>query len=1030
LSSNIDLDMKFFSFLCACLLTTALPASELFNFGTFNPNSAVALQGSASLAPNFLSLASAQSNAVGAVWFPTKQFLVEGFDTTFEFFIAGSEGIAFVIQTGTLPALGRSGAGLGYDGIRGSVAVEFDPQSSGASDQDPGPHISIQSAGTLANSSSTTATLGYAAAPALQSSGLHTARIRYVPGSIEVFFGNPNTPLLTVPFSLETLGNLQLGQAWFGFTAANNVPTSAPYLQSWSMSLVDTPLNVALTAPLEGASFYNANSILLVASANGPDSITQVEFFEGAQSLVVATNTPYQFSWLAPLPGPYTLTAVASDAAGRRITSPPVRILIYPTEPAIGVNFMTAPNETTFALAPHERAGVVPQHYWNNAPVVANGFGALQNVRNAAGEITPVDMSYDFVARGENVSLNPALSPDHRLLRAYGANVIGTPQSNSIIQIQQIPFPVYDVIIYTDGANGDADRVSQIRAPGVGNSVFIRDAAGASFAGIYASARGVADDGPSTPAGNYVRINGLNNINLTLTNNARSASDGVRLGAINAVQIIPSVFDRNAPVAVTRGPYLQMGTPHSMIIRWRSNRPVPSRIQYGTNADDLSLSLSNADETAEHSLTLTNLEPNTKYYYAVGTLETNIVLGTNIFFWTAPVTNKPARVWILGDSGTANANAAAVRDAFLTLNEGQRVDVWLMLGDNAYNSGTDAEHQAAIFNMYTNTLPQTPLWPTIGNHETAQSHTPVSTTPYLSIFTLPQNGEAGGIPSGTERYYSFDYSDVHFVCLDSMTNDRSSNGPMANWLHADLAANTKTWTIVFFHHPPYTKGSHDSDNNGADFELVEMREKINPILESYGVDLVFSGHSHCYERSFLLKGHYGYSSTLDPSMILDPGSGDPTQPEGAPYTKASDGTIYVVGGSSGQATFGTLDHPAHYKSILELGSVILDVETDRVVGRFLRSTGVIEDNFVLVKQAAPQQASSPRLTYTTTRGNQIVLNWTARPGSRYAVQRTSTLDSPEWQTVAGPITATGSIETWATQAEGAPASFYRILELK
>src|SRR6185503_15853370 len=113
----------------------------------------------------------------------------------------------------------------------------------------PGPHISVQSAGTLANSSSAIATLGYAASPALQSSGLHTARIRYVPGSIEVFFGNPNTPLLTVPFSLETLGNLQLGQAWFGFTAANNVPTSGPYLQSWSMSLVDTPLSVALTAP-------------------------------------------------------------------------------------------------------------------------------------------------------------------------------------------------------------------------------------------------------------------------------------------------------------------------------------------------------------------------------------------------------------------------------------------------------------------------------------------------------------------------------------------------------------------------------------------------------------------------------------------------------------------------------------------------------------------------------------------------------------------------------------------------------------
>src|SRR6185503_18695681 len=126
----------------------------------------------------------------------------------------------------------------------------------------------------------------------------------------------------------------------------------------------------------------------------------------------------------------------------------------------------------------------------------------------------------------------------------------------------------------------------------------------------------------------------------------------------------------------------------------------------------------------------------------------------------------------------------------------------------------------------------------------------------------------------------------HFICLDSMTNDRSTSGPMANWLRADLEANSNTWVVVYFHHPPYTKGSHDSDNNGADFELVEMREKILPILEAYGVDLVLSGHSHIYERSHLLKGHYGYSTNLEPSMILDGNGGDPTSTNG-PYHKIS-----------------------------------------------------------------------------------------------------------------------------------------------
>ena len=65
--------------------------------------------------------------------------------------------------------------------------------------------------------------------------------------------------------------------------------------------------------------------------------------------------------------------------------------------------------------------------------------------------------------------------------------------------------------------------------------------------------------------------------------------------------------------------------------------------------------------------------------------------------------------------------------------------------------------------------------------------------------------------------------------------------------------------IAFCHHPPYTKGSHDSD---ADIELMEMRQNALPILEDAGVDLVLSGHSHSYERSFLIDGHYGTSSTF------------------------------------------------------------------------------------------------------------------------------------------------------------------------
>ncbi|MCP5055221.1 MAG: hypothetical protein GY937_00685, partial [bacterium] len=101
-------------------------------------------------------------------------------------------------------------------------------------------------------------------------------------------------------------------------------------------------------------------------------------------------------------------------------------------------------------------------------------------------------------------------------------------------------------------------------------------------------------------------------------------------------------------------------------------------------------------------------------------------------------------------------------------------------------------------------------------------------------------GEAGGVASNTEAYYSFDFGNVHFVALDSSESDRSPGGEMLSWLTADLAANQQDWTIAFFHHPPYSKGSHDSD---TETPLVEMRTNAVPVLEAGGVDLVLTGHS-------------------------------------------------------------------------------------------------------------------------------------------------------------------------------------------
>ncbi|MBK7852844.1 MAG: T9SS type A sorting domain-containing protein [Bacteroidetes bacterium] len=175
---------------------------------------------------------------------------------------------------------------------------------------------------------------------------------------------------------------------------------------------------------------------------------------------------------------------------------------------------------------------------------------------------------------------------------------------------------------------------------------------------------------------------------------------------------------------------------------------------------------------------------------------------------------------------------------------------------------------------------------------------------------------------------------------------------MYNWLSNDLANNTKQWTIVFFHIPPYSKGSHDSD---TEIEMINMRNNILPLLESYGVDLVMSGHSHVYERSSLIKNHTGLENTFNASIYP---AGNVVHSGGGPYTKSTrtgNGTVYVVCGLGSMPTGSTqsgFPHNAMYKSnATDNGSLILDVDGSNLSCKFLTSTGIIDDQFTIQKPA-------------------------------------------------------------------------------
>lgn len=464
------------------------------------------------------------------------------------------------------------------------------------------------------------------------------------------------------------------------------------------------------------------------------------------------------------------------------------------------------------------------------------------------------------------------------------------------------------------------------------------------------------------------------------------------------LQLVGTLGGGGGPASIVRGPYLQVGTSSNIIVRWRTSVLSDTQVRYGTDVANLNLVTSNTSPVLDHEIMLNGLLPDTKYYYSIGTTTQALASGNSYFFNTAPEpgTHKPTRIWVIGDFGTGYGAQRDVRDAYANFTADRTTDVWLMLGDNAYGSGLDEEYQSYVFNVYPTLFRQTVVWPAVGNHDTAHSQSLSDDYDYYRIFTMPTNGQAGGVPSGSEHYYSFDYANIHFICLDSMTAIfRQPNSAMLQWLEADLAENTRDWIIAYWHHPAYTKGSHNSD---TEFESIEMRQNVVPILEAHGVDMVFAGHSHCYERSFLIDGHYGHSSTTNAGHFVSRGDGrtNGTGPYFKPGGGMGDrrGTIYIVDGSSGgQGGGGSLNHPIKYYSVLTPGSVVLDVHGLRLDAKFISGSGTVDDWFTILKEDYP---GAPRPSLKVTRaGNDAVISWpTSVPD--YRLERRPDFDSSPW----------------------------------
>ena len=275
---------------------------------------------------------------------------------------------------------------------------------------------------------------------------------------------------------------------------------------------------------------------------------------------------------------------------------------------------------------------------------------------------------------------------------------------------------------------------------------------------------------------------------------------------------------RSATAALTRGSYLQSVTTDSVIVVWETDVAGSSQVEYGLTASYGSV-VSDPTSATHHALTLTGLSPYTTYHYRVST--DGQPLGVDSAFRTAaPFTQTTFSFVAFGDTRTDHVAHGQVVSSILTL----APDFVLHTGDFVSN-GLLASEWDTFFAVERDLLRQVPLFGVLGNHE-------VNSALYFDAFHLP----------GGERWYSFDYGNVHIVALrvDGFASLSLGSQQIA-WLENDLALTTLMWKVVFFHVPPFSSGAHGND--------PAVQAALEPIFIRHGVDVVFNGHDHDYERS-------------------------------------------------------------------------------------------------------------------------------------------------------------------------------------
>lgn len=199
---------------------------------------------------------------------------------------------------------------------------------------------------------------------------------------------------------------------------------------------------------------------------------------------------------------------------------------------------------------------------------------------------------------------------------------------------------------------------------------------------------------------------------------------------------------------------------------------------------------------------------------------------------TLPNKEGSVRFLVIGDTGTGTDQQQQLADVMLRYRQAFPYEFVLMLGDNMYGSEKAIDYREKFENIYRPLLDQKiKFYAALGNHDESNQR-------FYEHFNMEG-----------QEYYRFKKGNVSFYSLNSNYMDKKQ----VDWLIEKLAADTSTWKIAFFHHPPYSSGGkHGSD--------TKLRKIVEPIFLQHGVNVVFAGHEHFYERVKPQKGIYYFIS--------------------------------------------------------------------------------------------------------------------------------------------------------------------------